>query len=400
MEFVDGETLHEKIYHPQTDLKRSLNYLTQTADGLAKAHEAGIVHRDLKPENIMVSKDGFAKILDFGLAKLVRSETVLKKFQKHESVKGAIMGTLGYMSPEQAQGDSEIDRRADIFSFGCILYEVCARQKPFRAGSTIDTLYRVIHDDPPEIAGISGELRDIINRCLKKNAEERFQTIEEVAARLRVLESQPPAAPSSEDRTKLFSGTASTGTLSRSFYEQRHQATVLFADFSALNEILEEFDPEEANEITAGLWTCLKEIITKNGGQTEESIGGTFIAFWGAQVMSEEDPERAVRTALDLQKETLEFFKNSGSLNEEINFQTRDLKLQPILKIGISTGTTLFNKSTDTGEFTTSGAAVNKAKRLHQNAPVGSILLCARHILACARRFRCRRISDKTGIRA
>src|SRR6266536_2912822 len=131
MEFVEGNTLREKIHYERTGLKKLLKYLQQVAGGLAKAHAAGIVHRDLKPDNIMITRDGYAKILDFGLAKLIEptltsglsdtgSEVATVILAQH-SKPGIILGTAGYMSPEQAQGKTnQIDHRSDIFSFGCI----------------------------------------------------------------------------------------------------------------------------------------------------------------------------------------------------------------------------------------------------------------------------------------
>src|SRR6202171_1285137 len=131
MEFIDGVTLREKIHQERTELRKLLRFLQHAAEGLAKAHAAGIVHRDLKPENIMVTRDGHAKILDFGLAKLIEqppltggdsSEVATAVMPQHSSP-GAIMGTVGYMSPEQAQGNTkEIDQRSGIFSFRCIFF--------------------------------------------------------------------------------------------------------------------------------------------------------------------------------------------------------------------------------------------------------------------------------------
>src|SRR5882762_7410621 len=134
MEFVEGMTLREKIHRERTELRKLLRYLQHVAEGLAKAHAAGIVHRDLKPDNIMITREGHAKILDFGLAKLIEprlaesvpegaGDAATAMMQQH-STPGVIMGTVGYMSPEQAQGKTnEIDQRSDIFSFGCILFE-------------------------------------------------------------------------------------------------------------------------------------------------------------------------------------------------------------------------------------------------------------------------------------
>jgi len=203
MEFVEGETLREKIHGEKVDLRTMLKYLAQVADGLAKAHAAGIVHRDLKPDNIMIARDGYAKILDFGLAKLVEpqkmqnanleelNEAATAMMPQPLSVPGMIMGTIGYMSPEQAQGKKEIDQRSDIFSFGCILYEAATRHQPFAGETVVDSLHKIIHTQPPPIrdfnATVPLDLQRIVRRCLAKDPEERYQTIKDVAIELKEL---------------------------------------------------------------------------------------------------------------------------------------------------------------------------------------------------------------------
>src|SRR5256884_1552458 len=143
IEHIDGDTLRDKIHRDKAPLQKLLKYLTQAAEGLTKAHAAGIVHRDLKPDNIMITRDDYAKILDFGLAKLIEpqgpvgsdraaSSEVGTAIGAQHSLAGMVMGTAGYMSPEQAQGKVEqIDQRSDIFSFGCILFAAVTRQRPF-----------------------------------------------------------------------------------------------------------------------------------------------------------------------------------------------------------------------------------------------------------------------------
>ena len=200
MEFVDGLTLRELIHGRQTDFAKLLRNLQHVADGLAKAHAAGIVHRDLKPENIMVTRDGHAKILDFGLAKLIESEQSFRVteglsqlatviMQPH-STPGAVMGTVGYMSPEQAQGKlNEIDHRSDIFSFGCILYEAITHHRPFEGKDAVESLNKTIREEPPPIINfnrnVPSDLQRIVRRCLAKDPEERYQTMKDVSIELK-----------------------------------------------------------------------------------------------------------------------------------------------------------------------------------------------------------------------
>ena len=200
MEFIDGVTLREKIHREQPDLPKLLRDLQHAAEGLAKAHAAGIVHRDLKPDNIMVTRDGHAKILDFGLSKLIEqqplpsgdsSEVVTAVMPQH-SIPGAVMGTVGYMSPEQAQGKTkEIDQRSDIFSFGCILFEAATGKKPFEGESLIKSLHMVVYEPAPHINELNPssppELQRIVRRCLAKDPDDRYQSIKEVAIELKEL---------------------------------------------------------------------------------------------------------------------------------------------------------------------------------------------------------------------
>jgi eukaryotic-like serine/threonine-protein kinase len=203
MEFIDGHTLRELIHGGQTDLVKLLRYLQHVAEGLAKAHAAGIVHRDLKPDNIMITREGHAKILDFGLAKLIEptgqkpdregglSEVATAILQQH-STPGVVLGTVGYMSPEQAQGKTkEIDHRSDIFSFGCILYEAVTGHKAFEGKDAIDTLNQIIREPVAPISEFRSDapnhLQRIVRRCLAKDPDDRYQTIKDVAIELREL---------------------------------------------------------------------------------------------------------------------------------------------------------------------------------------------------------------------
>ena len=205
MEYIDGQTLRELIRN-HADLGKLLHHLQHAAEGLAKAHAAGIVHRDLKPENMMVTRDGHAKILDFGLAKLIEtrrpsdtSSEVATAILLQPSQPGTILGTVGYMSPEQAQGKTdEIDQRSDIFSFGCILFEAVTGQKAFEGKDAVESLNKIIREPVAPISELNpsapADLQRVVRRCLAKDMDERYQTIKDVAIELKEVrrEMKPP----------------------------------------------------------------------------------------------------------------------------------------------------------------------------------------------------------------
>ena len=196
MEYIRGETLRQKIEERSLSLTDALGIAIQVAEGLSNAHEHGIVHRDLKPENLMVTREGYAKILDFGLAKLVepkRPRAAMSGEQTIIQVKtqaGTVMGTINYMSPEQLLG-RRVDLRSDIFSFGIVLYELCTGRTPFRDENDIDTMHAILHEDfrPPHAVkpGLPRELHRILTKALAKAPRLRYQTIRELADDIKAL---------------------------------------------------------------------------------------------------------------------------------------------------------------------------------------------------------------------
>jgi tetratricopeptide (TPR) repeat protein/TolB-like protein/predicted Ser/Thr protein kinase len=195
MELVRGEKLSDLIARGSLAPGRALEIASEVAEGLARAHEKGIVHRDLKPANVMITEDGHAKIIDFGLAKLVDalsgdsgSETMLKA----NTDPGMVVGTVSYMSPEQARG-SKIDHRTDVFSFGVMLHEMLSGRPPFRGDTGVDTLHAILHDPvpplPPLGSNVSTDARQdvqrIVAKCLEKDPAARYQGMRDVVVDLR-----------------------------------------------------------------------------------------------------------------------------------------------------------------------------------------------------------------------
>jgi serine/threonine protein kinase len=193
-ELLEGETLRAELATGRFAPRKAIDYGIQIAQGLAAAHDKGIVHRDLKPENVFVTKDGRVKILDFGLAKLTEtrppSEITSLPTETRGTEPGVVLGTLGYMSPEQVRG-RPADARSDLFALGSILYEMLSGQRAFRGDSAADTMSAILREDPPDLSltnrGVSPALERIIRHCLDKNPERRFQSARDLAFDLESL---------------------------------------------------------------------------------------------------------------------------------------------------------------------------------------------------------------------
>src|SRR5271155_5589353 len=198
-ELLEGDTLRGKMSGGALPVRRVQEYALQIAQGLAAAHDKGIIHRDLKPENIFLTKEGRVKILDFGLAKLAPNARGAKgesgqsdglTMTSSPTEAGMVMGTAGYMAPEQVRG-SAIDSRTDIFAFGAVLYEMVSGQRAFKRDTAAETMTAILKEDPPELSElnhpVSPGLERIIRRCLEKNPEQRFQSAKDLAFALDAL---------------------------------------------------------------------------------------------------------------------------------------------------------------------------------------------------------------------
>lgn len=197
MEFVEGETLRQRIKAGALPVNDVVDIAIQIGQGLTKAHDAGIIHRDLKPENLMIRRDGYAKILDFGLAKLIAvrerqfaADSAEKTLLRVETEYGTLMGTVNYMSPEQLLGQ-RVDRRCDIFSFGVVLCEMLTGASPFVNKNRIDTMHAILHQEPRFPENLDSilplDMRRIITKALAKTPKERYQTVAELVVDLKRL---------------------------------------------------------------------------------------------------------------------------------------------------------------------------------------------------------------------
>ena len=193
-ELLEGETLRAQLMDGALSVRKAIDYAAQMAQGLAAAHDKGITHRDLKPENLFVTADGRLKILDFGLAKQVRPASAANATDSPTmgalTDPGIVMGTVAYMAPEQARGQA-VDSRADLFSFGAVLYEMLTGRPAFRRETATDTMVAILKEDPPELASVDAKipaaLARLVEHCLEKNPAARYQSARDVAFALEAL---------------------------------------------------------------------------------------------------------------------------------------------------------------------------------------------------------------------
>jgi serine/threonine protein kinase/Tol biopolymer transport system component len=240
-EYVEGETLRAQLSHAPSNrmkLPAVLDLAAQIASALAAAHEAGIVHRDIKPENVMVRRDGYVKVLDFGLAKLMEPaapvvDTEAPTLAVISTEAGVVMGTPRYMSPEQARG-LKVDARTDIFSLGVMLYEMIAGRPPFAGETPGDVIAAILTTDPAELSQhspeVPPELARIVAKAMKKDREERYQTVSELLADLKDLRQQPESGPGTEHLSESAATAPVTSSAEYLLGEiKRHKRVALLA---------------------------------------------------------------------------------------------------------------------------------------------------------------------------
>ena len=243
-EFVDGGTLKNWAQQQPRTWEDVAELLTGVADGLATAHQAGILHRDIKPDNILVTTSGYAKLADFGLAKLADTSQptdVTRTIAEEQTQKGIIVGTIAYMSPEQASGKT-LDARSDIFSFGVVLYEMLAGHRPFQAATNLELLQQVIHGAaPPLSADVPEPLRVLVAKALEKDPAKRYSSMREFVTALRAAQRpsrQSPAAPVQRSNKWLIAAVLAAIVLATAagglVFWSRHTSTTARLEYTPL----------------------------------------------------------------------------------------------------------------------------------------------------------------------
>jgi len=276
-ELIDGDTLRNL----QLPLKKAIEIAAQIADGLAAAHAKGITHRDLKPDNVMLTRDGRAKILDFGLAQITD-----KAGDTTQTAAGAVMGTAAYMSPEQVRGEL-LDTRSDIFSFGVLLYELLTNKKAFDADTHVESMNAILKEDPPELPGtIPAPIGDLLRACLEKSKDQRFQSAKDLAIALRALnnrslnttESLPPLKPARKRAAfwiaaaTLLLGAAGGFRLSQSFNDEFEPLRITPLTFGPASKRNPAFSPDGRSIAYQQNFEGITEIVVQTPGATRPVV--------------------------------------------------------------------------------------------------------------------------------
>ena len=370
MRYIRGSTLKDVI-RSETGVRKLpvsdvIYLLQQIGSALDYAHRQGVIHRDVKPSNIILDLDGNAFLSDFGIARFAGEAGL--------TATGAL-GTPAYMSPEQATGMGEIGTPADIYSLGVVAFELLVGFLPFEAETSMALAFKHLHEPPPRPsdrnAALPAGVDDILERALAKQPGERYETASEfvlsLASVLQVAASQSPTGLQSA--IEMPSSSHSTPSKPGTTAEQNKVVTVLHADAAEYAEIINAVHgPEAARNALRAVWTRIRKIIGIRQGMVIKNGETDLSVLWGAETSREDDPERAVRSALELQ--TILRTLGSGQFVES--------EEEPLpLRIGINTGLALISPQPAQGGDTTmivSGPALTLAQRLAENAD-GIILI-------------------------
>jgi len=379
MRYLEGGTLKQVQQKGRVPRDELLYILRQLAGALDYAHRQGVVHRDLKPSNVMIDREGNAFLTDFGIARAAGVD-------KDLTGTGLMIGTPGYMAPEQARGDGMADKTADLYALGVIAFETLTGSPPYENENGFEVILAHLNSPIPKASARDADLPKaidaVLTRALAKERTERFPSATEFVESLtRALKIKPSDAPSSlqsmtqtisvdqlNARRKSVLGTGSKESDTPS--DQQRQMTAVSVDVKDLAEILYEkgADAERVRVTMDALWTALGDIAKAHGGSTHSRAGEAGLILWGRDRAREDDSENAIRAALAMRDRVLaETRKTLGAGWVE----TEESPLP--FAAGITTGPVLLEREGDSGHYVASGAPITLAGRLKDAAPPGGI---------------------------
>ncbi len=375
MRLLEGGTLKDLIHKDPLTYGDILSIIRQIASALDYAHRQGVVHRDIKPSNIMIDRDGNVFVTDFGLARLVDRAT--DSGVRELTQAGMVMGTPGYMAPEQGMGEDEIDHKVDIYSLGVILFQMLTGELPFTAPTAMGVLLQHFQEPVPSAVerntSLPPRVDDILKKAMAKDPADRYSRAGAMVEELAIVFSETPEtltltalqAPLSRDLSKTDKVVLASDSSSHPTAQDQYKlVTLLYANFAEFAEILELEDEKTATQAMNHLWSQFETIITDLGGRFFSRGRNTTLALWGAITSREDDPERAIRAGLNMQTALRDFM--DGKEDEE----------EPLpMQIGINTGPVLLTRSMDSSDYTVSGSTTHVVQRLERMAPVGNILI-------------------------
>jgi class 3 adenylate cyclase len=289
MPLYDGESLKDKLLRGPIVTNDAVEYTCQVCHGLGKAHERGIVHRDIKPTNVLVTGDGLVKVVDFGIAKL--ADVTM-------TGTGGVIGTVSYMSPEQADG-AKVDHRSDIFSVGVMLYEMLAGKLPFDGATIPAIMYAIMTSDPEPLEShcpqLPASVAAVARRALQKDPDARYQSIKHMATDLERTDWAGDGAA-----TVQGSALHGTGVTELRPEGERRQATIVVCHVAGYDEMIESLSPDQVDYVTERCEHAASEILQRHGGVVNRCSGDEIVALFGIPTTHEDDPVRAARAALEL----------------------------------------------------------------------------------------------------